>query len=459
MRVATIAGYESALHGRAELALLYTFLLMLPFVYAFQVISGVPEAGLLGYIPLLFLIAVVARNYVEYWTSIKSTPKVLLLLVLSLAFHNVVSALSILGEGDAAIAGRALVLFSIPAIVFVVGGQMSIERHWSIVKLVALTAAIVALEMLWEDFTVWILRESTWFQLRNFHYVLSVTGRELNQLWAPGYRTTGLIEHVHASTFYLVIGFVAAMAVFLRTGAITYLAVAVICELTIIVHGVRFPLIVAALAASVYIVCIRYAGAALSPPRLRIVVIVCGVAAIAAVVLDPFGTVRRFFLPVLFDGIWNTDAPDEFTLQSVLHSGVNNAKNTVLGRLTSEIWSLDCLQGLFGHGIANSLKGSVEGLDDDFFVAQIFAQYGLLGGLAFYAIFVVALVQSARSLRHIQDDRMFLIAFVIVVLVVIGGSTLHSGVVQRKAIFGILMWVLSIAYACQTLRPQRVGSR
>jgi O-antigen ligase len=101
---------------------------------------------------------------------------------------------------------------------------------------------------------------------------------------------------------------------------------------------------------------------------------------------------------------------------------------------------------LFGHGIGASLIGNVEGLDDDVFIMQIFAQYGLLGGIAFIGLFLAAAVTFWTTFNRAEDSNSILLALAFSLIVLLGLSMLHSGVIQRKAIFTVLLWALAIIY-------------
>ena len=101
---------------------------------------------------------------------------------------------------------------------------------------------------------------------------------------------------------------------------------------------------------------------------------------------------------------------------------------------------------LFGHGIGASLIGNVKGLDDDFFVMQIFTQYGLLGGIAFTGLFLAAAVTFWTTFKRANGSNSILLAFAFALIVLLGLSALHSGVIQRKAIYPVLLWAFAIIY-------------
>ena len=117
-----------------------------------------------------------------------------------------------------------------------------------------------------------------------------------------------------------------------------------------------------------------------------------------------------------------------------------------MSRLGNEWLSPEFFKGLFGHGIGASLIGTVDGLDDNVFVMQIFAQYGLLGGVTFIGLFFAAAVSFWTAFNHAKGSDSILLVFAFALVVLLGLSMLHSGVIQRKAIFPILLWAFAIIY-------------
>ncbi len=448
VRAMTIHHYGHAAGAGRDYILLSVFFLLLPFIYAAQVLGGHPAVGLVGYVPLLLLSLAVMQDRREHLHLYQMRPKPLSLLLFALVAHNAISGLWVLLEGNVALGGRVLCLFVLPFVVFVAGGRLTAEQHWGVMKIVAFTAAVVAAELLWENVCNSLLGQSSWFQLLNRDYVLGQTDKHLTQLYRPEYRGTGLLEHVHVSTFYLAVGIVAGVTLYLKSGAMRYLMAAGFCEAVLVVHGVRLALIAGISALVLNLTLIGWNGWAERRAGLKFSVVFLSLVFVLVLVADPFGTVRRFYIPVVTQGAWNLDRPSDITPGVVIRKGVENVSDTVLFRLGSSAGSRDFYDGLIGHGIARSLTGDVAGLDDDFFVAQIFSQYGLWGGLVFYLVFLYSLLLGLRAAARSSDERGLLLAFAVAVVFLLASSTLHSGVVQRKVTFALLFWVHAIICSC-----------
>ena len=132
-----------------DLAFLCLFFAILPFIYALQVLTGIPEAALVGYLPLVVALMVkgikwqtTQDGFLRHWLSA---------LVFFVIAHNLVSGLGVLLSGNVAIAGRVLCLYVLPVGVFILASKYNDNQQWKLVKVVAITATVVALEILYEN--------------------------------------------------------------------------------------------------------------------------------------------------------------------------------------------------------------------------------------------------------------------------------------------------------------------
>lgn len=424
-------------------AFLCLFFVVLPFAYALQVLTGVPEAALVGYFPLVAALMVKGIK----WQTIQDRffQHALGALVFFVIAHNAISGLGILLSGNIAIAGRVLCLFVLPVGVFILASNYSDNQQWKLVKAVAITATVVALELLYENVHIWWLQEPTFFQLMNKDYVFSRSGEYLSQLYLPGYRPTGLLEHVHVSTFYVGVGMLAWSAIYLEHGNKLCLLWATVCEVVLIVHGIRLALIASCIAVVVLIFLACKSQSGNRQGRWKTALWVLVITGIIVVVLDPFGTVQKFYLPIFLQGNWDTNRSIPIFPGTVINRSTNISFELISSRLGSGWSNLEFFYGLFGHGIGASLIGIV-GTDDDFFVMQILVQYGLLGSIAFIALFFVAAVSFWTTFNRVKGSDSTLLVFSFALMLCLGLSMLHSGVIQRKAIFPVLLWAFAIIY-------------
>ena len=424
-------------------AFLCLFFAVLPFVYVLQVLTGFPEAALVGYI---FLIASLLTKGINWQITQEVFFRHLLgVLIFLVIAHNAISGLAALSSGNVAIASRVLCLFVLPVGVFILASKYSDDQQWKLVKVVAITAAVVSLEMLYENVYSWWLTESTPFQLMNRDYIFSRTGKTLTQVYHPNYRTTGPLEHVHVSAFFLGIGILAWLAIYLEYGKKLSLLWMSVCWTTLIVHGVRTALIASCIAVALLIFLAYKHQPRHEHGRWKIALWVLIIVGAAVVVLDPFGTVQKFYLPVLLHNDWDTRSTIPTNPEVIIADSAEKFINLASARLEAEELSHGYFTALFGHGIAASLMGH-EGLDDHVFVTQIFAQYGLLGGIAFIGMFFAAAVSFRTTFNRAKGSDCILLLFAFTLMVLLGLSMAHSSVIQRKAIFPILLWAFAIIY-------------
>ena len=416
----------------------------MPFVYVLQVLTGFPEAALAGY---FFLVAALMTKGIK-WQIIQDEflRHSLSTLVFFIIAHNAISGLTVLLSGNVAIASRVLCLFVLPVGVFILASKYSDNQQWKLVKVVAITATVVALEMFYENVYSWRLIESSPFQLINRDYIFSRTGRVLTQVYLPGYRTTGPLEHLHVSTFFVGIGILAWLAIYLEFGNKLSLLWMAVCETLLIVHGVRLPLILGCITVAGLIFLARKSQPKNEQGRWKIALWVLVIAGASVAVLDPFGTVQKFYLPVLLQNDWDTRSMTPMNPEIIFNDSKNQLFELSKFRFGAEWLSHDFFTALFGHGIGASLIGTVKGLNDDMFVVQIFAQYGLLGCIAFIGMFFAAAVSFRTTFNRVKGSDCILLIFAFTLIVLLGLSMAHSSVIQRKVIFPILLWAFAIIY-------------
>ncbi len=159
----------------------------------------------------------------------------------------------------------------------------------------------------------------------------------------------------------------------------------------------------------------------------------CFISAGLILVIDPVGTSAQYYKPAVTDADFQVPPGLLFDL----------AKRLVT---ESEWWHLlhgeasDLTIALFGHGITGSLSGSRLFSDDLFFLA-LPLQYGLVGFTVLTVIWAVLIWKSCALLLAppgSDEAASSMAIFAGGVLFVLSVSMLHSGVIQRKAIFPLL---------------------
>lgn len=414
------------------------FFLLLPFTYALQVVFGAPEIATVTY--FFLVVALGALLLDAYRTGRVAIVQVSLKHFLPLCFaflfmHHLLSVAITLPTGNAQLGVRALLLFTLPLLLFWAVQLKRQERLAVVLPLVAIGGVFVCSEMLYETFSLRILDTSTAFQLLNREYVISRIGHDLTQLWRVGYRPPGLLEHVHAVTIFAALAALAHMVLFCRDGRWYWLAGLTLCAGALLVHGTRVP-VAAFMLAFLVLGAIFSRTETDSVVRRRGLIVTVLLVGLVLFVLfvDPFGTAKAYYWPALTRG--DLQVSGRTTVQMITEDSMQQTADSVLGRfLQGQDVELSAL--LFGNGIVGSLRGDV-GFNDDLFLFAVLAQYGVPGFLVFLGLWCYAIYKAIQALlkqREIDVQARSLLYFATAVLVVLGLSLSHSSVLQRKAIY------------------------
>lgn len=115
----------------------------MPFVYLLQVFTGLPEWAVVGYLPLVA--ALIAKGSKGQTIQDEFMRHSLSILVFFVIAHNAISRLAILLSDNIAIAGRVLCLLVLPV------GVFYFRQQWKLTRVIAITAILVSLKMLYEN--------------------------------------------------------------------------------------------------------------------------------------------------------------------------------------------------------------------------------------------------------------------------------------------------------------------
>lgn len=428
---------------------LTAFFLVLPFAYAGQVLAGRPEVAVIAYLPLLAAATA--------WTGTGGNPRSFLadalrqpydllgMGVLFLLVHSCAASLVELALGEFKYGIRGFFIYLLPlAIVPLVryADEGAIVR---LLKALTIVGTVVAAEMTYENFNIYILDQTTRFQRLNFAYVYSVSGLELSRLYATNYRPTGLLEHIHASVFFAGITAIAWLSRYFMEGRRYQLVLFSFCTAVFALHGARlaFGALTVGVAAFLFSQCV---GDRVDLKKVRTAALIFGATIVLGLTLDPFGTVRLYYLTALLHndfGIVDGGTPlsvyrDE-TARFIEESPIGQFLE---GRsLSFEI----AIQALFGFGVVNALQAT-GGTSDDAFYLQILGQYGLLGSVVFFGMWIYAIRVCYRTLGRLSPSQRCLAGFAMAVLVVFILSIIHSPAIQRKGIYPLFIFAIALAY-------------
>lgn len=355
--------------------------------------------------------------------------------------------------GDQAIALRAFILFSALLLLFFAMPAIRVKTLLSIVSVIALGGLIVSIELLYEIAETQVFKRSTWFQISNMECVKLITGWVLPQLYLPGYRPTGLLEHAHASTFFVAISALAAISLYSYSSRRLWIGIVVVETVALCSHGTRMP-VVALIFSFLLIAFFLHLSSVDKKLKQRALLDMFAsvISAGAILFIDPVGASAQYYKPAVTDADFQVPPGFLFDL----------AKRLLI---ESEWWHLlrgeasDLAIALFGHGITGSLSGSRLFSDDLFFLA-LPLQYGLVGFTVLAAICAVSIWKSCALLLapSVADEAASSMAiFAGGVLFVLSVSMLHIGVIQRKVIFPLLPLSIGTRW-CYRLSKARAPS-
>jgi hypothetical protein len=427
----------------------YVFLLLLPFTYALQVLSGAPEIAVVTYLFLSAAIGVLFLDAFRQQHLAVIRDSLNRFVPLSFAFlflHHLISVVNAVMTGYAQLGIRGLLLFSLPLLLFWAVQLMRQDKLKAILSLLAIGGIIVCSEMLYESFSLRVLERPSAFQLLNREYVISRIGLDLTQLWGIGYRPPGLLEHVHAATVFAAVAALAHMVLFCMEGRWYWLAGMALCAGALLAHGVRLPVAASMLAFLVLWVVVASNETDASVRRrglIATVILVCLV--LFQLFVDPLGTAKAYYWPALTRGDFQVSGRS--TSQMIIEDVNDLAVASEMGKFfLGQGANLSVLLG--GHGIVGSLRGDA-GFNDDMFLFSLLAQYGAFGFVVFLGLWgsvIYTAITGLTKQRGIDRQARALLYFATGVLLILAIGMLHSSVLQRKAIYPFFPIAAGIAW-------------
>ena len=345
---------------------------------------------------------------------------------------------------------RVLFLFFVPTIIyFVIARGCKGRDIGQLMSIISISSLVVATELLFEIAHSKILLQPSLFQEQNFAYVASMgSGRELYQLLLIEYRPPGIIEHLHATATYIAIGLIASLGLYLMSGRKPLVVIIGIDLIALVFSGSRLVQIATLVALicvglTVRVGCEReywkrfsrggVAGGIMLGSVMAYVGWNWGEAAQAFV--------REYYLPVF-------SSLDFFQGRSFLLDILLPSMRNWLGAFGTYPGAI-----LFGFG-PTTLLYDVNAASDDVFVLQIFGQYGLAGGIAFYSFLIVAMREWGTEVKTLRGPSRVVCIFAGAAAILLYLTTVHSGALQRKAIYPLLFLAIGIIrrYAVRPIR-------
>ena len=417
---------------------LYSYFFFMPIIYVIQVIaknqliSFLPSIFLL--IPLIFLFDNKANlnsenglnrkfDTIDYFMIFFFVLTVLWLPV-ELALFGVKSATSM------------IIRYIFPFLIYIYVSRYCSERvlFW-LLCVISVMSFCVAVELLYENVCVRLYQYVPEFQHRSFEYVRDIVGGgEKQQFISYKGRPTGILEHLHATAFYIAIGFFASLVVYFYKGWLIPLLFAISNFFALFISGARVPLFVTLIVFIPFILMIRKDTTLAR--RFRDFIIISIVALIVACILllsqwhVVHFYIERLYLLILLKG---QHAQGSF----IINDYIMNTQ-VVLSSFLNNPWVL-----IAGVGPTTLITKYHLG-SEDFFLLRVFGQYGLVGGVLFYILFYVAIKKCLKDIKQRPVLTKCLLIFSLTALVALMLSTLHSPVMLRKSVYPFYFLSLGI---------------
>lgn len=410
------------------------FLATIPFLYYVQVLLLRKD-----FVPIPYMLLLLAY-LVATWTRKRIAPAVttsvsfLDLLVGYIVAMNVGWALFEVFITDPVNALRVVMYSVVPMLLyFYISRRFELRDSQRALRILAWTAVAVAAELAYERYWNLILFEPAPYQLRNLSYVSALgSGDELLQLATVGYRSPGMLEHLHATATFIGLGAVAWTAWYLIRGKIGNLLMAILMLAALVLSGGRTALAATFGALGILGIGGVYAHGAKAGRRLIVPLVLMGGAAIYLMFFVPM--VRDIYMPLLSGeplghvSFWGVMVPQE------------------VGFWVTEMRMLP-LAIPFGLGPApDSWKSSLGISSDDFFIIDMVGRYGVIGAVAFYLIFPSMVLATFRELRRggTPEEKMVFVQCTALGFLLLA-TTIHSGAIMRKSIFPWLFVFFGVA--------------
>jgi len=412
------------------------FFALMPFIYAVQVLCMRKDIVAIPYLLVILCIIPLTLRHENPKQSGALLDEIAMLFSLTALMWAVFE-----GVVYGVVSGvRVLFLFFVPTLIYFAIAKGCKERDiGQLMGIISISSLVVATELLFEIGYTKVLLQASPFQERNFAYVASMgSGTELTQLLGIGYRPPGIIEHVHATATYIAMGLIASLGLYLMSGMKRLLVIIGIDLIALVFSGSRLVQIATLLA----LICVAL-GVGLGfgrkyGRRFSRVAFAAGImlVSVVAYVGRKWGDaaqefVREYYLPVISSG-------DFFQGRSFWLDILLPSMGNWLGAFGTYPAAL-----LFGFG-PTTLVYDVEAGSDDVFILQIFGQYGLVGGIAFYSFLIVAMREWGTELKKLRGPSRIVYIFAGAAVILLGMTTIHSGALQRKAVYPLLFLAIGI---------------
>lgn len=417
------------------------YFIALPFIFLIQALL---MNKLVAAIPSIFLLIAVTmvliekKEYILQWRSIFKTFNNLDWMIVGFFIITLFWVIIEYFTAGIVFFVSALMRYLITLFVYaLVSRSCTRENIVMIMFIISFTSLIVSLELIHENINTRLFQKYTFIQSKNYDYVKELgVGEARPQYTSLKGRPIGILEHNHATSLYICMGFIASIVLFFLKERPFLLFIAAFDLITLFISGVRLVLLFVLIAFIVMMFYLRKDD--FIRARYRIVMVLmflCTVVLISGLI-----------------GFWDfiKDVAVRTYLNPITKGDFGQGDEVIL----DSFWNVGVLRFIdsfakhpitipFGAGYP-PLLSHYSLTSEDFFFLQVFGQYGLIGGLLFYLFLFFSLGNSVCYLRVGRGEDRLLVLFAGILIGIFILTTLHSPVIQRKAIYPYLFFVLGI---------------
>lgn len=425
----SLAGLLATYSGEGKWLNLFVFIL--PFSYALQVIFFNKFVGTLPYIFLLVHLGV----YV--WQN-RSRPGAALsgMFFNPLLYFSLFIGYAVCVEWAYAgplSSGRLALIYLLPISLYFLYARGNPAFTRAAASLLVIAASIVAIQELYEFARL----SPTIYEARHFLYVKAASGLELGK-WQGAIRPGGMLDHIHAAAVFIGMGLIGAVILYHKTGARGWLVATALCGAGLLASGMRLPVAATAVSLFLTFILLRFRGGPDAAVRARAGKAIT-TAAVAMLLLFTVYRGRTTFWDFYYMPMkTGTLTPGKsFSKEIAIPQVKNVTGENHKSRSTA----------LFGQGFMTTRAIDKNVMTDDFVLAQLYGNLGIVGLASFLSLFAYSALLFWRRRADIFSGSGHEALFAAALLLVLFLSLLHSGVALRRQIYPLIFAALGMLAA------------
>lgn len=380
---------------------------------------------------LIFSIFLFTKHRIDY-SRVELFEK-LMLVLFGLILINLIREFSVLNDFYTMFRTGFIYLFPFIFSYLVFNNKYKV-KNLVILNIFLFASFLICIELLYEFFYDGV----TYFEYKNFEYIKEKSGLELNQMLG-GLRNNGLMDHIHVTSTFIGFGAIIAVMLYIKTKQdgshlyIIYLLLSIILFIGLLCIGVRLTFLSFLVwFIIIFIIEKNYRHELSTWLFIAIAVTIVLVHVTFNYKLYFWSAVYLQYVPDFILNIYGIKSL--VYANSAGNCSLEAIKNVDYNQINSEL--IDFLIGL-GFGNIVYIKQLA---NDDLFFLQLFFHLGLFGSIIFLLFLKLAFKDIKSLIVHKKYTFYGWIFFGFLVILIV--SMLHSGVLIRKQIFFIFIFIL-----------------